>query len=125
VTDPDKKEPEAAALVRPYVITNGRELPDSDQFSLITLVTAVSDHQQRPALLSPEQQSVLQMCSGGYLAVAEIVGHMRLPMGVVKILLSSLAEGGYLTTRAPVERARQVDKQILQEVLDGLRTRFG
>ncbi|MEV0222853.1 DUF742 domain-containing protein [Streptomyces sp. NPDC050704] len=123
--DPDRQEPEAAELVRPYVITNGRDLPAGDQFTLITLVTAAADQQQRPALLSPEEQSVLQMCSGGYLSVAEIAGHMRLPMGVVKILLSSLAEGGYLMTRAPVERARLVDQQILQEVLDGLKARFG
>jgi hypothetical protein len=65
------------------------------------------------------------MCSGGYLSVAEIAGHLRLPMGVVKILLNALAEGGYLITRAPVARARLVDEQILQEVLDGLRARFG
>ncbi|WP_344263819.1 DUF742 domain-containing protein [Streptomyces sodiiphilus] len=119
------QEPEAAALVRPYVITNGRNVPEGDELSLITLVTAVDSRQQWPALLSPEEQSVLRMCSGGYLAVAEIVGHMGLPMGVVKVLLSSLAERGYLTTRAPVERAQQVDEQILQEVLDGLRARFG
>ncbi|NBM18904.1 DUF742 domain-containing protein [Streptomyces sp. GC420] len=123
--DPDEQEPEAAELVRPYVITNGRGLPEDDQFSLITLVTAAADPQLRPGHLSPEKQSVLDLCSGGYLSVAEIAGHMRLPMGVVKILLSDLAEGGHLITRAPVSRAQLVDKQILQEVLDGLQARFG
>lgn len=125
MTDSDKQEPEAAELVRPYVITNGRDLPEGDQFSLITLVTAAADHPQRRTRLSPEERSLLEMCSGGYLSVAEIAGHMRLPMGVVKILLNALAEGGYLITRAPVARARLVDEQILQEVLDGLRARFG
>lgn len=33
------------------------------------------------------------MCSGGYLSVAELAGHTQLPLGVLKILLSSLAEG--------------------------------
>ncbi|GGT79289.1 MULTISPECIES: DUF742 domain-containing protein [Streptomyces] len=121
----DEREPEAAELVRPYVITKGRGLPDEEQLSLITLVTAASDDQQRPTRLSPEEQSLLELCTAGYLSVAEIAGHTRLPMGVVKILLSALTEGGYLITRPPVQRARLADRQILEEVLNGLRTKFG
>ena len=63
MTDNTPEESEAAELVRPYVITRGRELPAEDKFSLIT--------------------------------------------------------------RAPVPRARLVDQQLLQEVLDGLQARFG
>ncbi|MFF8606923.1 DUF742 domain-containing protein [Streptomyces sp. NPDC015346] len=121
----DEREPEAAELVRPYVITKGRGLPDEEQLSLITLVTAASDDRQRPTRLSPEEQSLLELCTAGYLSVAEIAGHTRLPMGVVKILLSALTEGGYLITRPPVQRARLADRQILEEVLNGLRTKFG
>jgi DNA-directed RNA polymerase specialized sigma24 family protein len=125
MTDPDKQEPEAAELVRPYVITNGRGLPGEDQFSLITLVTAAADHQQRPTRLSPEEQNLLEMCVGGYLSVAEIAGHTQLPLGVVKILLAALSEGGYLITRPPVTRAPLATMEILEEVLNGLRTKFG
>ncbi len=111
--------------MRRYVITHGRDLPEDDRFALITLVTAAVEAQQRPALHSPEERKVLQMCSGGYLSVAEIAGHLHLPLGVVKIVLCSLAEGGYLLTRAPVERARLADVSLLEEVLDGLKSRFG
>ncbi|MFJ4777649.1 DUF742 domain-containing protein [Streptomyces sp. NPDC088762] len=121
----DELGPEAPDLVRPYVITKGRGLPAEEQLSLITLVTAVSDHQQRPTRLSPEEQNLLDLCSVGYLSVAEIAGHTRLPMGVVKILLSALTEGGYLITRPPVQRAPLADTQILEEVLHALRTKFG
>nr|BFD87242.1 DUF742 domain-containing protein [Streptomyces sp. Xyl84] len=120
-----ESELESAHLVRPYVITGGRDLPGEDQFSLITLVTTATDQRQRPTRLSPEEQQLLEMCSGGYLSVAEIAGHTRLPLGVLKVLLSSLAEGGYLVTRAPVPRARLVDQELLQEVLDGLKARLG
>ncbi|MCZ7413829.1 MULTISPECIES: DUF742 domain-containing protein [unclassified Streptomyces] len=122
---PDEQEPDSADLVRPYVITNGRGLPEDDQFSLITLVTAAVDHERRMARLDPEKRAVLELCSGGYLSVAEIAGHMRLPLGVVKILLVDLAEGGHLVSRAPAPRAQLVDRQLLQEVLDGLQARFG
>jgi hypothetical protein len=124
---PAEDEPvlEAADLVRPYVITHGKAIPDANQFSLITLVTAADGHQQRTAQLDPERRAVLELCSGGYLSVAEIAGHMRLPLGVVKIVLSDLSEGGHVVTRAPATRAQLVDRQILQEVLDGLQARFG
>ncbi|WP_037680889.1 DUF742 domain-containing protein [Streptomyces griseus] len=125
MTGPDALEPEAAELVRPYVITKGRGLPDEEQLSLITLVTAAADHQQRPTRLSPEEQNLLDLCSAGYLSVAEVAGHTRLPLGVVKILLSALTEAGYLITRPPVQRAPLADKQILEEVLNGLRAKFG
>ncbi|WP_405620528.1 DUF742 domain-containing protein [Streptomyces sp. NBC_01511] len=120
-----QSEPEAAELVRPYVITRGRALPAQDEFSLITLVTTATDERQRPRRLSPEEQHLLEMCSGGYLSVAEIAGHAQLPLGVLKVLLSSLKEGGYLLARVPVPRARLADVNLLQEVLDGLRTHSG
>ncbi|MDG9715868.1 DUF742 domain-containing protein [Streptomyces sp. DH24] len=125
MTGPDGWEPEAAELVRPYVITKGRGLPDEEQLSLITLVTAAPEHARRPTRLSPEEQSLLDICSAGYLSVAEIAGHTRLPLGVVKILLASLTEGGFVITRPPVRRAPIADRQILEEVLDGLRAKFG
>ncbi|MFD8569594.1 DUF742 domain-containing protein [Streptomyces sp. NPDC057694] len=125
MTDPGQTEPEfeteAGQLVRPYVITRGRDLPPEDEFSLITLVTTTTDEQQRPQRLSPEERQVLEMCSVGYLSVAEIAAHSQQPLGVVKVLLSSLAEGGYLVTRAPVPSARLANKSLLQEVLDGLK----
>jgi hypothetical protein len=125
VTGQDGWQPEAPELVRPYVITKGRGLPDEDDLSLITLVTASADQQQRPARLSPEEQSLLDLCSAGYLSVAEIAGHTHFPLGVVRILLASLMEGGHLMTRPPVARARLADREILEEVLNGLRAKFG
>ncbi|MEG3630834.1 DUF742 domain-containing protein [Streptomyces poriticola] len=125
MTGHDAWDPEATELVRPYVITRGRDLPDEAQLSLITLVTAAPEHAQRPARLSPEERSLLELCSAGYLSVAEIAGHTRLPLGVVRILLASLTEGGYVVTRPPVARARLADKEILEEVLNGLRAKFG
>ncbi|WP_328558685.1 DUF742 domain-containing protein [Streptomyces coelicoflavus] len=125
MTGHDGWQPEAPELVRPYVITKGRGLPDEDDLSLITLVTASDGQQQRPARLSPEEQSLLGLCSAGYLSVAEIAGHTHFPLGVVRILLASLMEGGHLTTRPPVARARLADREILEEVLNGLRAKFG
>ncbi|SEG88429.1 Protein of unknown function [Actinacidiphila yanglinensis] len=123
MNEPDEPIVESPELVRPYVITNGRGLPEDGQFNLITLVTA-SD-QPRPAHLDPEKHRVLDLCAGGMLSVAEIAGHMKLPIGIVKVVLSDLSSEGYLVVRPPVPRAQLADVSLLQEVLDGLHARFG
>ncbi|MFD8545895.1 DUF742 domain-containing protein [Streptomyces sp. NPDC059649] len=122
--DESELEQEAAELVRPYVITNGRDLLDDQKFSLITLVT-VHPEPPRTRPLDPERLSVLDLCSGGFLSIAEIAGHTRLPVGVVKILVSDLVQEGHLCSRAPIPSAQLVDRQILEEVLNGLQARFG
>ncbi|ARQ67728.1 DUF742 domain-containing protein [Streptomyces marincola] len=124
MTPPHGQEPDTGGLVRPYVITNGREIADGDKFELVTLITAAQDQQQK-ARLDPEKRSLVELCEGGYLSVAEIAGHMELPVGVIKVLLSDLAESGHILTRAPVPAAQLTDIQVLQEVLDGLQARFG
>ncbi|MEV7084704.1 DUF742 domain-containing protein [Streptomyces sp. NPDC093085] len=121
--EPDQ-EPEAPQLVRPYVITNGRSLLEDHEFSLITLVTMAPDA-PRTGHLDPEKRDLLELCTGGHLSVAEIVGHTHLPVGVVKILLSDLTQEGYVVTRAPIPPAKLVERHILEEVLNGLQARFG
>jgi hypothetical protein len=70
-------------------------------------------------------RAVLELCSGGYLSVAEIAGHLGQPVGVIRVLLAELSDLGYLMTRRPVPAAQLTDVHVLQEVLDGLQARFG
>ncbi|MDL4777831.1 MULTISPECIES: DUF742 domain-containing protein [Thermomonosporaceae] len=109
------------ALVRPHVVTGGRAHPSRNVFDLVTLVIAVSD---RTTGLNPEQRRIVTLCRGGALSVAEIAGHLRLPVGVARVLLSDLMDSGHVTTRAPAPSARPPRLQLLQEVLDGLRARL-
>ncbi|WP_049579092.1 DUF742 domain-containing protein [Streptomyces sp. SBT349] len=120
----DPLDPENVELVRPYVITNGRDVTGASRFELLTLVTAAEDAQPGKHL-DPEKRDLVTLCEGGYLSVAEIAGHLKLPVGIVKVLLADLAEGGLILTRRPVPPAQLADIQVLQEVLDGLQARFG
>lgn len=124
MTGSGRREPGSVDLVRPYVITNGRDLPRGDEFELVTLVTVAEGH-RRQTQLDPERRAVLDLCSGGYLSVAEIAGHIGQPIGVIRVLLSELSDLGYIMTRQPVPAAQLTDVQVLQEVLDGLQARFG
>jgi hypothetical protein len=119
MTPPYRRE---RGLVRPYVITDGRAHPTRNTLDLVTLVTAAG---KRPLNgLSPERRRVVELCRGGALSVAEVAGHLTLAFSVTKVLISDLIDSSHITARAPIPGAQLPDAQILQEVLDGLRSRL-
>jgi hypothetical protein len=119
MTPPRRRE---RGLVRPYVVTDGRAHPTRNTLDLVTLVTALGS---RPlGGLSPEKRRVVELCRGGALSVAEVAGHLTLAISVTKVLISDLIDSGHITARAPIPRHQLPDAQILQEVLDGLRSRL-
>ena len=60
------------ALVRSHVITGGRAAPVLGTLDHVTLVTATAREDQDHHRLGPEQRSLVRLCSGGWLSVAEI-----------------------------------------------------
>jgi uncharacterized protein DUF742 len=119
MTRPHRRE---RGLVRPYVVTDGRAHPTRNTLDLVTLVTAVDN--RSPNGLSPEKRRVMELCRGGALSVAEVAGHLTLAISVTKVLLSDLIDSGHIMTRSPIPKAQLPDAQLLQEVLDGLRSRL-
>ncbi len=115
-------QPAKRGLVRPYVITEGRAHPTRGSFDLVTLVTAADGGDLGG--LGPEKRRVVELCRGGALSVAEVAGHLGIPVSVTKVLLADLVDSGHIRTRSPIPSAQLPDIQILQEVLDGLRARL-
>jgi len=113
-----------SGLVRPYVVTGGRSAPSRNHFDQVTLVIAGPPELPRTHL-GPEHRRVLELCEPGALSVAEISGHLGLPLSVLRILLADLMESGHITTRAGrVEDpplAQRLDRTLLEAVLAGLR----
>lgn len=107
--------------MRPHVVTGGRAHPTRNTLELLTLVTAVSDLTRG---LSPEKARVVDLCNGGWLSIAEVAGHLALPVSVTKVLLSDLVDTGHILTRPAQPPVEIPDDQLLQEVLDGLRARL-
>ena len=102
------------------VVTGGRAHPTRNIFDLVTLVIAA---RSELVGLSPEKRRVMELCRGGALSVAEVAGHLALPVSVTKVLLSDLVDSGHIVTRSAAPK-RLPDDQVLQEVLDGLRARL-
>ena len=111
---------EAGPLVRPYAIVQGRTESATDRFDLITIVSSV------PSLyvqsdMEPEHQKVLFACKGA-ISVVDLAYEVRLPIGVVRVLLGDLLDRNMITIRqpGPVNNQRH-SRHTLKEVLDGLR----
>ncbi|MBQ0922432.1 DUF742 domain-containing protein [Saccharopolyspora endophytica] len=107
------------ALVRPHVVTRGRARPSRNTFEMDTQIYAVRD--APPGTAGPEMRRVLRLCSDGATPVAEIAGHLKLPMSVTKVLLGDLLDSGHIVTRSAQHDLEAPDIGLLQDVLDGLR----
>ena len=107
-------------LVRNYVVTGGRSAPSRNTFDQITLVKLLNRDLSRSEL-TPEQRRVLDLCLTGALSVAELGSHLGLPLSVLRIVLADLMESGHITTQSNLLRAHRPDRDLLEEVLAGLR----
>lgn len=102
--------------VRPYVLTGGRAAPSRNTIRPETLV-ASEPGRPLPATMGRAERTLLGVCRQP-LSLAEAAVHLRLPVSVVVIVASDLIVSGYLSVRTP---ATTPDRQLLEEVLDGLR----
>ncbi|SOD59539.1 Protein of unknown function [Streptomyces zhaozhouensis] len=116
---PREETPATSGFVRSYVITGGRTLPSEGELALHALV-CLAPGRTLPPGASPEVRAIWDLCAGGYLSVAEVAGHLGLPVGVTRLLLSDLADQGHLLRRAEPPPAQGVPRPILEKVLHGL-----
>jgi hypothetical protein len=117
--------------VRPYVVTKGRARPSRNTIRPETLLIATDPDKPLPASASSEERALLRMCRR-LLSLVEAAVHLELPVSVVSIVASDLVDAGFLAMRVSADelaaqgrpdrhmRSRP-DRQLLQEVLNGLR----
>ncbi|MEV4320060.1 DUF742 domain-containing protein [Actinocrispum sp. NPDC049592] len=104
-----------AASVRAYAWTGGRTRPEY-RLRIETLVSASAEGLDRFAGLSAEHQEVIELCTQSR-SVAEVGAVLRLPLGVVKVLLGDMARLGLITV---YENDSGPDLHLLERVLHGL-----
>src|ERR1700722_6791388 len=109
-------------VVRPYAVTGGRTEPaEGEVLDLIAVVVATGLPPAPEAeRSSPEHRRLLALCEQ-QVTVADLAADTELPVGVVRVLIADLTQQGAV----PVVRQRPTDKRseknVLQEILDGLR----
>lgn len=119
---PDEQWPEehAGPMVRPYVMTSGRLEPTRGRFDLITLVVAIGPLPDGEIGLTPEHLAILHLCQE-VMSVAELTGHLKLPVATVRVLLGDLLDKGLITMQEPHPEADMHDIRLYKAVIDGLR----
>ncbi|WP_249417117.1 DUF742 domain-containing protein [Streptomyces sp. TS71-3] len=106
----------AGRIVRPYAVSNGRTRPTADLGPLVSLAATGS---APPVRLGPEHRQVVELCAVPR-PVTEVVGRLRLPVAVTKVLIGDLLDCGVLTVLAPAPHD-DTELALLEAVLAGLR----
>jgi Protein of unknown function (DUF742) len=113
---------EAGPVVRPYALTRGRTRPQTREgFDLIAIIAAAATASFAPPGAGPEHLAILELCIRPH-SVAEISAKLRLPLGVVRVLLGDLLDHGLIVVRKPAVTNHQTpNEHVLKEVLHGLK----
>jgi len=115
------------STVRPYAVTGGRVRSATSNLPLETLVEVLPGAVNSSGL-TPEKRSILQHAAHSYVSIAEVSALLRMPLGVVRILISDLADEGYLKvhTSTPVNvhtghgQNPAMSLSVLESVLNGI-----
>jgi Protein of unknown function (DUF742) len=109
----------ANRVVRPYAITGGRLRLDQDEIEVEALVTTTSVG-ANARQLSFERRSIATLCRD-VLSIAEIAARLQLPLGVVRLLVSDMADQSLVEVHRPARFDDRPDLSLLERVLYGLK----
>jgi hypothetical protein len=110
-----------SARVRPYALTRGRTR-HSHVLLVETLVTTLDCPERDPSAPPdmPEVDAIVRLCTG-VRSVAEVAALLHMPLGVVRVLISDLANEGRISVYQTGHSAGRPDRALLERVLGGLR----
>lgn len=108
---------QATPFVRPYVLTGGRTRPRRASLPIEALVSTCLEPATSSRAPSPEERDILSLCRPRAISVAEVGAHLRMPLGVARVLVGDLADEGLVEVTEPDD---EPDVSLLKEVLHGL-----
>lgn len=122
---PDDGADYEARTVRPYAVTGGRVRAANSDLPLEALVEVLPGAADTRGL-PPEKRAILQHAAHTFVSVAELSALLRLPLGVVRVLVTDLAEAQYIRvhTSTPVSvhtgQSPALSLSVLESVLNGI-----
>jgi hypothetical protein len=111
-------------VVPVYAFTRGRTRAVGQDLPLEAVVTATGLSLAAGASLQRESRAIVEMCAHPK-SLAEIGAALKVPVGVARVLVGDLANGGYLDVHLPRTAAGDdgPGHALLGRLLDGLRSR--
>ncbi|WP_373308579.1 DUF742 domain-containing protein [Amycolatopsis bartoniae] len=111
---------ETSGLVRPYFRTGGRTRPTYD-LAIEALVSTSERGRSLDRVRVPEHRSICGLCLDTR-SVAEVAAYLRLPLGVVRVLIGDVAGLGLvLVHTATAAVGDRPSIEFMERVLSGLR----
>ena len=109
-----------ARRIRPYALTGGRTR-STENLPLETLIRASSRGSAALPRLALERRQIVQLCHAP-ISVAELSAHLRVPIGVTRVLLGDMRSEGLVDLSRPATSGStdRPDIKLLERVLDGL-----
>ena len=121
MTSTDEEPGRDRRRVRPYAMTGGRTRPTHDDLEIEALVSTTSTGERTPKL-TVEQRAIAALCHE-LLSIAEVSAQLRLPLGVIRVLVGDMADEHLVIVYRPAYAGDRPDLALLERVLHGLRTR--
>ncbi|MEV6491779.1 DUF742 domain-containing protein [Actinoplanes sp. NPDC051633] len=102
-------------MVRPFMLTGGRTQPLQDGLRIETLLHAA------PAALSAplrfESRRIVQLCQAP-MAMADLAVALRVPLGVVRVIVADLITEGYLQVE---DHLAELPISVIERIRDRVR----
>ncbi|HKS45155.1 MAG TPA: DUF742 domain-containing protein [Amycolatopsis sp.] len=111
---------ETSGLVRPYFRTGGRTRPSQD-LAVEALVSTSERGRALGRVRVPEHRSICSLCLDTR-SVAEVAAYLRLPLGVVRVLIGDVASLGLVLVHSATSVVGDRPSiEFMERVLSGLR----
>ncbi|MEM9203012.1 MAG: DUF742 domain-containing protein [Actinomycetota bacterium] len=105
--------------IRPYALTGGR-VRSSTELALEAIVRVTERGQTNAPTLVAEKRQICEICFAPT-SIAEVSAHLKLPLGVVRVLVGDMVTDGFLDcNETAVDENSRPDLRLLERVLDGL-----
>lgn len=115
----DDEADDRAYAVRPYALTGGRTRATKPDLALEALVQAVASPETLG--LTPERRRILELTADQFLSVMELSAHVELPVGIVRVIVSDLADSGSVRIHGlSSSSAPATTLSVLESVLNGI-----
>lgn len=113
----DDADDHTGRLVRPYAMTGGRTLVESD-IGLETQIQASTRATEQLGAYRWETAQLIELVQTP-MALVEVAARMEIPIGVARVLVADLVADGAVIVHAPAKV--QNFASLLERVLDGVR----
>ena len=101
-------------VVRPYLLTRGRTTATLPIEAIVSTIGAADSR----SLFDDESRAIVTLCVTPS-AVAEVSAHLRLPLGVARVLIADLVDAGWLS--ASDTAGDHPDVGLVERLIAGLR----